>query len=162
MVKHPPTANRFDESADQVKKLLDRDRKEVQEFGDIGGAFKAEFDEGQDDAPTTAGQPTSKPPGSQRVETTYAHTQYATAFAAAKPASPFGGAAPAASPFGAAPSASPFGAQRKLMEPEGLSPTMPAMPVSKDPWWKKITLTQVVRNTNNAPLTTHPPPVPHR
>lgn len=64
---HPPTANRFDESADQVKKLLDRDRKEVQEFGDIGGAFKAEFDEGQDNAPTTAaattGQPTSKPPG---------------------------------------------------------------------------------------------------
>lgn len=62
------TANRFDESADQVKKLLDRDRKEVQEFGDIGGSFKAEFDEGNEEptpssstTPPPAAASTSKP-----------------------------------------------------------------------------------------------------
>ncbi len=69
------TANRFDESADQVKKLLDRDRKEVQEFGDIGGAFKAEFDEGNDEpspsssTPPAAAASTSKPAASASAPT---------------------------------------------------------------------------------------------
>lgn len=46
---HHPTGGgdqRFDEGADQVRRLLGRDRDELKLFGDIGGALKAEFDEG--------------------------------------------------------------------------------------------------------------------
>lgn len=117
---------RFDEGADQVRRLLDRDRKELQGLEEIGGAFNAEFDEGLDD------KPAAKP----AAASTSAPSAGATG--AAKPASPFG--APgraAASPFGSGP-------RKPLFEPEGLRPDLPADAMKSDPWWKNITLTQVV------------------
>lgn len=65
---------------------------------------------------------------------------------AQKPAvSPFGAAAKApggpANPFGSSSSMSP----RPFMEPDGMSPDMQQYPMSTEPWWKQITLVQVVR-----------------
>lgn len=58
--------------------------------------------------------------------------------------SPFGGAAKApagpANPFGSSSSPRPF------IEPSGMSPDMQQYPMSTEPWWKQITLTQVVRS----------------
>lgn len=57
--------------------------------------------------------------------------------------SPFGGAAKApsgpANPFGSSSSPRPF------IEPSGMSPDMQQYPMSTEPWWKQITITQVVR-----------------
>ena len=67
---------------------------------------------------------------------------------AVKPAvSPFGGAAKAAKP---AVQANPFGSSssispRPFKEPDGMSPDMQQYPISEEPWWKQITVVQLVR-----------------
>ena len=66
---------------------------------------------------------------------------------APKPAAvnPFGGAAKApagpANPFGSSSSSSP----RPFLEPNGMSPDMQQYPMSTEPWWKQITVVQLVR-----------------
>ena len=61
----------------------------------------------------------------------------------AKP-TPFGGGAveaplSSASPFRSAPSS-----RKPFQEPSGLSPDMEISPISDVPWWRSISLTQVV------------------
>lgn len=147
----------FSENAAQVKRLINRDRKQfLGNEGDILDKFETEF--GADGAEEAAASASA----SAAATTTAATATPAAAPAPPKPASPFGGsAAPPASPFGGASPASPAspflasapGAAlnaRSKIEPAGLSPTLgpdplaPAAPAAQGGFLRRITLTQVV------------------
>jgi len=129
---HSPIPAGFDEGAAQVRRLLDRDRKEL-DFDQLEKTFAAEGEE-----------PTAAPDAQQldspsRMEATPSNS--GALFAADKtPMSPFGPSTTTpANPFaGSAPSRKPFS------EPAGLSPTMQPDAIEQVAWWRKITLTQVV------------------
>lgn len=62
-----------------------------------------------------------------------------SAAAAATPASPFASAAPS----GLAGGSGSF-ARKPFAEPAGLRPDLPPADIKAEPWWTKITLTQIV------------------
>jgi len=124
----------FNEGAAQVRRLLDRDRKELN-FDELEKTFTASEDENiaatldaDRDAPT-------------QLEATPSNS--GAMFAADKtPVSPLGPSSTSnapANPFAASPSPrTPFGG------PAGLRPDMPPADIPSKPWWQEITLTQVV------------------
>ena len=133
----------FDEGAAQVRRLLDRDRKEL-DLDELEGAFA----EPQRDGEAPSGGDTS--PASIREASTNNSDVEATPassgarFSADKtPVSPLGpssGSSSSVSPFG-----SPAPTMRKpFNEPAGLSPDMKPDVIEETPWWTKITFTQVV------------------
>lgn len=123
---------KFNEGAAQVKRLLNRDRSAVPDL-DKPAAF------GTDDDVSENGSEQSKPESSGRLSEPFPLPGKSQL---AKP-SPFGGGA-VKSPLG---SQSPFGgpsSRKPFQEPSGLSPDMEISPISEVPWWRSITLTQVV------------------
>ncbi|KAK9816950.1 hypothetical protein WJX72_007333 [[Myrmecia] bisecta] len=156
----------FDEGAAQVRKLLNRDRQEMLGLEEIGDNFRAEFEEEGASTPQTQDQEEAEfrsslsQPGNNNSPTTNKPAQ--PRMNGAKPASPFGStgsSSPFASsspPKAAAPSAAgksppgranPFGgsvAKKPFNEPVGLSPGMQPADMDEEPWWKKITVAQVV------------------
>jgi hypothetical protein len=116
-------AGNFDEGAAQVRRLLDRDRKEI-DFDELEKTFESKEGDGSGD-------------GRDAVEATPSNS--GALFAADKTRmSPFGPSSSGGS--------SPFQSSlsKPSIEPKGLSPNMEAAPVDKTEWWKKITLTQIV------------------
>ena len=107
----------FDEGAAQVRRLLDRDRKDM-DFDELESAFDS-------DSPASAAQETaadaSKPVVSMSTKATI-------------------------SPFGPSSGSLPFEppARKPSIEPRNLSPDMQPDSLEETPWWTKITLTQVV------------------
>ncbi|KAL3152239.1 hypothetical protein ABBQ32_001321 [Trebouxia sp. C0010 RCD-2024] len=125
----------FDEGAAQVKKLLTRDKRELMGVEQIGQRARTEFDE-EDSKPSTSGSDN----GSTSKENT---RLFGEGRDRSKPtSSPFGGSSQgakrAANPFG------PDSRSKPFIEPANLSPTMKAIPIDDTPWYKKITLGQVV------------------
>lgn len=125
----------FDEGAAQVKKLLTRDKRELMGVEQIGQRARTEFDE-EDSKPSTSGSDN----GSTSKENT---RLFGEGRDRSKPSSsPFGGpsqgAKRAANPFG------PDSRPKPFIEPANLSPTMKAIPIDDTPWYKKITIGQVV------------------
>ena len=118
----------FDEGAAQVRRLLDRDRKDM-DFEALESAF------GDDAPPSGTPDKTSPPPAG-------------TPAGSAAPASPAVSMSskPTMSPFGSAGTPLPFEpkATKPSIEPRGLSPDMKPDVIASSPWWTKITLTQVV------------------
>ncbi|GIL74084.1 hypothetical protein Vretimale_4954 [Volvox reticuliferus] len=123
-----------DENAAQVRRLINRDRKEFlgNAQGDILEKYKVEL-----------GDATAEPSTSQGP-TIGANTP-----------NPFSSGAGVSNPFGAAPTASPFGSStsssaspfKSTIEPVGLRPDMSPDPFVKETpisFLKSITLTQVV------------------
>ena len=126
-------AEGFDEGAAQVRRLLDRDRKELdfdeldKTFAPKGGASPANASEADAGVRSAGSGATPSSDGAK--------------FAADKtPVSPFG--PPASS--GASPFMVPGTSRKPFAEPAGLSPTMQPAEIEAKPWWTKITLTQVV------------------
>jgi len=123
----------FDEGAAQVRRLLDRDRKDM-DFD----ALESAFDSGSPPTPTdasdsaTAASPPAAPPAASSTP----------------PASPAVSMSskPTVSPFGSAGTPLPFEpkATKPSIEPRNLSPDMQPDRIEETPWWTKITLTQVV------------------
>lgn len=114
----------FDEGAAQVRRLLDRDRKDV-DFDELEKSFESK--EGESVKDNSRGIIEATPSNSGAL------------FSADKTKmSPFGPTSTASNPFESTPT------KRSPLEPKGLSPSMEAVPVDSTPWWKKITLTQVV------------------
>lgn len=121
----------FDEGAAQVRRLLDRDRKEI-DFGELEKTFESDgpSQDVQDEGPAKArGALEATPSNSGAI------------FAADKSRmSPFG---PSPGSLGAVPFES--GSRKPSIEPKNLSPDMKPAPMEESkPWWTKITLTQVV------------------
>lgn len=160
-----PFSEPFNEGAVQVKRLVNRDRKEL--LGnkiDILDKYTTEFGD-PDDSPAAAAAPVAAAPAAPASSSTgdaaaskptTVQTRF-TAGGAATPASPFTSSS-ASSPFASSggSAASPFGAGapgariRSLTEPMGLSPDMGPDPVVKQAITPgniltRITLTQVVR-----------------
>jgi len=125
MVRELSYADSFDEGAAQVRRLLDRDRKDV-DFDELEKTFDSATD-GESKA-TNRGVVEATPSNSGAM------------FAADKAKmSPFG---PSPGSLGAVPFE---GSSRKpSIEPKNLSPDMKPAPIETTPWWTKITLTQVV------------------
>jgi hypothetical protein len=161
----------FNEGAAQVRRLVQRDRKELLgNASDILDKYKTEFGDGADAAAAAAPAPAPAPPAAAATAAPPAAAPSSSSAPAAPavPASPFGGPStsgsspfgPAggatASPFGASAGASPFGAASGVrpsrlasIEPKGLSPDMSPDPIVAPPkdtrsWLARITLTQVV------------------
>eukprot|EP00887_Chlorella_sp_A99_P000659 scaffold5.g659.t1 len=141
-------AEPFNEGAAQVRRLLDRDRKEL-DYDELEASFGAQPDTPRSaseadaqPAPSSSGAPSAGPP---RTASPFTASSSAASVAAKAPVSPFGPASsPAgggASPFGPAPGGAP--ARKPFAEPAGLSPSMQPAVIKEDPWWSKITLTQV-------------------
>ena len=121
----------FDEGAAQVRRLLDRDRKEM-DFDELDKSFAAS---GGDAAPASA----SEADAAGYADPTPSNS--GARFASDKtPVSPFGPSA-ASSPV---PFSSPASSRKPFAEPAGLSPTMPPAEIAVASWWTKITLTQIV------------------
>lgn len=123
----------FDEGAAQVKKLLTRDKRELMGVEQIGQRARTEFDE-DDSTPSTSASESgsSSKPSTRLFGEGRDRSKKATT-------SPFGGSSPkAANPFG------PDSRSKPFIEPADLSPTMKAIPIDDTPWYKKITLSQVV------------------
>ncbi|GBF98686.1 hypothetical protein Rsub_11400 [Raphidocelis subcapitata] len=163
----------FNEGAAQVRRLVQRDRKELMGNADILEKYKTEFGDGADggaapastSAAAAAAAPAAAPAAPAAVAAPAAPAS-SSPFAPSAPSSsssPFGAAggaaspfAPgAASPFAAGAAASPFGAaplrpsRLASIEPKGLSPDMGPDPIIAPPkdtrsWLARITLTQVV------------------
>lgn len=119
-------AGGFDEGAAQVRRLLDRDRKEL-DFDQLEKSF------------ADPSKPI-EPPSSQNT------TAKGAQFSANKtPVSPFGPSAVAPSSIKTSGN-NPFDVsspgRSQFMEPSDLSPE-PVTPAQ--PWWTRITLTQIVR-----------------
>jgi len=118
----------FDEGAAQVRRLLDRDRKDM-DFD----ALESAFDSGSPPTPTAASESAAASP---------------PAASATPPASPAVSMSskPTVSPFGTAGTPLPFEpkATKPSIEPRNLSPDMQPDRIEETPWWTKITLTQVV------------------
>lgn len=120
-------AGNFDEGAAQVRRLLDRDRKEM-DFEALDKSFgpstdkatpanASEADVYVDDTPSNSG------------------AKFSTDKTPVSPFGPSGGA----SPFG-----TPGTSRKPVIEPMGLSPDMQPADIEQTPWWKKITVTQIV------------------
>jgi len=112
---------------------------------EIGQSLKTEFDEEDQEAPSgdsTSGAAASSSSMDSRSEPTRTFPTGQERGAAKPAVSPFGGAAKApsgpANPFGSGSSRQPF------IEPSSMSPNMQPRPLDTEPWWKKITLVQVV------------------
>lgn len=151
----------FNEGAAQVRRLVQRDRKEL--LGnqqDILDKYKTEFGDGNEEAAAApvAAAPVAAASSSAAAPASSSSSPFAPS-SSAPAASPFaatGGAA--ASPFGTAGAASPFGSgsgpalrpsRLASIEPKGLTPDMSPDPIVAPPkdtrsWLAKITLTQVV------------------
>lgn len=130
----------FDEGAAQVRRLLDRDRKEL-DFDELESAFA--------DPSSTDNEPIDRTPtlpaptGTADIAQEASPANSGARFSADKtPVSPFGpSSTSSASPFSASP---PPTARKPFNEPAGLSPTMQPDVIDSAPWWTKITLTQIV------------------
>lgn len=126
----------FNEGAAQVKKLLNRDKRELMGAEQIGERARTEFDE-DDNKPSTSGR-------SNGASSTESTRLFGEARDRSKStASPFGGSGQskrAANPFGTSQSST----SKPFTEPENLSPFTKPLPVDDTPWYKKITLSQVV------------------
>lgn len=130
--KNSQRFDNFDEGAAQVRRLLDRDRKEI-DFGELEKTFES-------DAPTTEASTEGSDKTARGVlEATPSNS--GAIFAADKSRlSPFG---PSPGSLGAVPFESV--SKKPSIEPEKLSPDMDPAPMEESkPWWTKITLTQVV------------------
>lgn len=126
-----------EENAAQVRRLISRDRKELNTQGDILEKFKVEYG---DDKPSASND---GPTITANTPNPFASSSSSSAAGGAAGSNPFG-APPAASPFGASAGASPF---KNSIEPVGLRPDMSPDPVVKETpvsLLKSITLTQVV------------------
>lgn len=156
----------FNEGAVQVRRLVDRDRKEM--LGnkvDILDKYATEFGDPDDDEQplAAAAAPAASSSGAASASSSSAAAAAVSSSSSSKPASPFaaaGGvpAAPAAPAAvaakfgGSAGLSSPFGTSsrtRSLTEPKGLSPDMGPDPIVKQAptpgnFISRITLTQVV------------------
>lgn len=139
------TEEPFNEGAAQVRRLVQRDRKELLgNATDILDKYKTEFGDGADEgsaAPSSSSSSSAAPSSSSP----FAPSSSSSPFAAGA-ASPFAAGTSAASPFGT-PAARP--SRLASIEPKGLTPDMgpdPIMPAPKDTrsWLARITLTQVV------------------
>lgn len=122
----------FDEGAAQVRRLLDRDRKEI-DFEELEKTFET-----NDPSKESSGEGAGNTRGA--LEATPSNS--GAVFAADKSRmNPFG---PSPGSLGAVPFES--GSSRKpSIEPANLSPDMKPAPMEESvPWWTKITLTQVV------------------
>lgn len=126
----------FDEGAAQVKKLLTRDKRELMGVEQIGQRARTEFDE-DDSTPSTSDSDkgsSSKPStrlfgeGRDRSKSSSSPFGDSTQKPAKKVANPFG----------------PDSRSKPFSEPADLSPTMKAIPIDDTPWYKKITVAQVV------------------
>ncbi|BDA42730.1 hypothetical protein COCOBI_03-6230 [Coccomyxa sp. Obi] len=135
----PEDKYEFDEGAAQVQRLLQRDRKELTGIEEIGAGFKTEFDEGE-----------SSEKEEEAVTSTSGRSNGSAPTAGATSAISFGKSA-AASPFGTTKSKSappkPFtgaGNAKLFNEMDNLSPYMEPDAMIDQPWWKSITLGQVL------------------
>jgi hypothetical protein len=110
----------FDEGAAQVRRLLDRDRKDM-DFDELESAFD------------------SNSPASSAQETAADASKSATPAVSMSTKSTI-------SPFGPSSGSLPFEppARKPSIEPRNLSPDMQPDRLEETPWWTKITLTQVV------------------
>lgn len=149
------TEEPFNEGAAQVRRLVQRDRKELLgNAADILDKYKTEFGNGtEEEAPpppaqsavTTAAPSSSSSPFGSGSSSNSSSSPFASGGVAA---SPFGGpAGGAASPFGGAATARP--SRLASIEPKGLSPDMGPDPIVAPPkdtrsFLARITLTQVV------------------
>lgn len=150
-------AEPFNESAAQVQRLVNRDRKEL--LGnevDILDKYETEFGDAETISPKTETQapepprtevagtsPASSSNGSSAASTASPTATKGSTSAAVQPK--FGASSGVSSPFGGAPTR----LKRSSNEPVGLSPDMSPDPIvkpAKDPrsWFSRITLTQVV------------------
>jgi len=126
----------FNEGAAQVKKLLTRDKRELMGVEQIGQRARTEFDEES----TSEQKPSTS--GSDDVSNSGASTRR-FGEGRSQQKSPFG----SSGNTGAKRNANPFGPEkgtRTFNEPADLSPTMKPIPIDDTPWYKKITLSQVV------------------
>ncbi|PRW58807.1 hypothetical protein C2E21_2534 [Chlorella sorokiniana] len=136
----PVRAEPFNEGAAQVRRLVDRDRKELNldeleaAFGDEPASSSAAPSSAAaaDAAGSSSAAPDAPPRSPFNVNSAQADKSFV---------SPFGpSSSGSSSPFG-----SPGGAaKRPFAEPAGLSPNMPTPKQDSTPWWTKITLTQIV------------------
>lgn len=135
----PEDKYEFDEGAAQVQRLLQRDRKELTGIEEIGAGFKTEFDEGEsgekeeEPMPSTSGRSNGSAP--------YAGATSAISFGKSAAASPFG------TPKGKSAPPKPFtgaGNAKLFNEMDNLSPYMEPDAMIDQPWWKSITLGQVL------------------
>ena len=181
----------FDEGAAQVRRLVDRDRKDL-DFDELEAAFAAEggamgtseaaADSMGEASSSERSPPTAAPFAASNGAVAPRSAFQATPFAAGKRASVecgrcvcvWGGGAwcvwrsaasggggrraplptpqtahadkTFVSPFGPSSSSSPFGSptSKPFAEPAGLSPTLEPDQLSNDPWWTRITVTQIV------------------
>jgi hypothetical protein len=145
----------FNEGAAQVRRLVQRDRKELLgNAADILDKYKTEFGDGGDGDATASTAPAASSSAAAPVPSALPANPFAPSTSSG--ASPFGPGAAAASPFGSAgAAASPFGtapsrpSRLASIEPKGLSPDMGPDPIVAPPkdtrsWLARITLTQVV------------------
>ncbi len=160
----------FNEGAAQVRRLVQRDRKEMLgNATDILDKYTTEFGDGADAAAAAAPAPAppsssaspaaaaavAAPPASSSDPFAPASSTSSDPFApSSSSSSPFGAAV---SPFGGAGAASPFGgapsrpSRLASIEPKGLAPDMSPDPIVAPPkdtrsWLARITLTQIVSN----------------
>lgn len=121
----------FDEGAAQVRRLLDRDRKELN-FDELEKAFA-------DPARSSdAGGASNSNTSSKDVQTSAPPADVSTSRSA--------GDKPAVSPFATSSGASPFGAPSSARNPFGApleGSSLDAREPDDAPWWTQITLTQV-------------------
>lgn len=154
----PARAGNFNEGAAQVRRLVDRDRKELsldeleltfaEEAVPSASAPTAPSSAAEaDGSPVAATPPVVTAPGTVPVS----NFQVNSSAADKTPVSPFGPAdntPPAPSPsrplasFGASMGMTP--SKRPFSEPAGLSPNMPTPLKDTTPWWTKVTVTQMV------------------
>lgn len=122
-------AESFDEGAAQVRRLLDRDRKEI-DFDELEKTFESKEGDSKADNESSRGVMEATPSNSGAM------------FAADKTkVSPFG---PRPGSLGAVPFEQ-TSSRKPSIEPKNLSPTTQPAPMEEStPWWTKITLTQIV------------------
>ncbi|CAL8467618.1 g7156 [Coccomyxa elongata] len=134
----PEDKYEFDEGAAQVQRLLQRDRKELTGIEEIGAGFKTEFDEGESSEKEEAVTSTS---GSSNGSAPTAGATSAISFGKSAAASPFGTSKSKSAP------PKPFtgaGNAKLFNEMDNLSPYMEPDAMIDQPWWKSITLGQVL------------------
>ncbi|KAI8475820.1 MAG: hypothetical protein J3K34DRAFT_16366 [Monoraphidium minutum] len=146
----------FNEGAAQVRRLVQRDRKELLgNAADILDKYKTEFGDGAEEGAVAAPAPVSSSvataaPSSSSPFAPSSSSSSPFAAGGAGAASPFGApAAGAASPFGAAAPSTMRPSRLASVEPKGLTPDMSPDPIVAPPkdtrsWLAKITITQVV------------------
>lgn len=139
----PARAEPFNEGAAQVRRLVDRDRKELNL-----DELEATFAEDPAVAPSSAAAADAsssgvKPAAAAPEPTPKSPFQVNSTPADKTPVSPFG---PSSSSSGGSTAFGSAGgtAKRPFAEPAGLSPYMPMPQKDTAPWWTKITTTQIV------------------